>query len=487
MATAKGAERTYDSSSVLRLEALFPHEGAECAGGEVNPELTRLRDHLLEWLWQYEPVILWVQRLLVWERPLHSIFVAFMLNTVFWLITSTSMRPLFLLSVSLLGLVLLEKWKHKLPRISVSSPEEATAEGESGAIRPRLLSVPELSQHLAESYQAFCLHLRETAQYKRQNPGMFCGLVCAACLLLAVVGHYIPGVMISYIMLLSVLLWPLVVYNELIQKMYTGLEPILMKLDYSMKGDTEHRKHEKKKVKKEAEESDEPRVETESESEEELSCLVPTVDAKTTALAMAITDSELSDEEASILESGGFSVSRANTPQLGDLCEDLDQQTCQASEQEDGSPQNPAELPATVGTTAPLHCTARPQGAAVYSGSPDSDGKRRGLLGDTQSLEALSEEIVSSAISTVVQNTLSALTRLDSSPTEQDATTGQTEMDTSDRTACAAQEDEEEEEFVLLDQSELEQMEEELGMLPKGEERDLPMPTDLPRPQFQDS
>ena len=45
------------------------------------------------------------------------------------------------------------------------------------------------------------------------------------------------------------------------------------------------------------------------------------VDAKTTALAMAITDSELSDEEASILESGGFSVSRATTPQLTDVCE----------------------------------------------------------------------------------------------------------------------------------------------------------------------
>lgn len=42
---------------------------------------------------------------------------------------------------------------------------------------------------------------------------------------------------------------------------------------------------------------------------------------KTTALAMAITDSELSDEEASILESGGFSVSRATTPQLTELYE----------------------------------------------------------------------------------------------------------------------------------------------------------------------
>lgn len=51
---------------------------------------------------------------------------------------------------------------------------------------------------------------------------------------------------ISIYLVLSVLLWPLVVYHELIQRMYTGLEPILMKLDYSMKGDTEHRKHDKR-------------------------------------------------------------------------------------------------------------------------------------------------------------------------------------------------------------------------------------------------
>lgn len=52
-----------------------------------------------------------------------------------------------------------------------------------------------------------------------------------------------------------------------------------------------------------------------------MKCCITQVDVKTTALAMAITDSELSDEEASILESGGFSVSRATTPQLTDLSE----------------------------------------------------------------------------------------------------------------------------------------------------------------------
>lgn len=35
----------------------------------------------------------------------------------------------------------------------------------------RLLSVPELSHHLAESYLTCCMYLQEMLQYKRQNPG----------------------------------------------------------------------------------------------------------------------------------------------------------------------------------------------------------------------------------------------------------------------------------------------------------------------------
>lgn len=455
------------TSSSVGLEALFPAGTSEQACGDVNPELVRLRERLQGWLSQYEPLLLWVQRLLVWERPLCSISVALTLNTLFWLLSSTSLRPLFLLSVSLLGLMLLERWKPKLPIITVQHAEAHPIRSETMSVEQRLLSIPELSHHLAESYLTCCLYLQEMLQYKRQNHGKFCVMMCSGCFVLALVGHYVPGIMISYIIVLSVLLWPLVVYHELIQRMYTGLEPILMKLDYSMKGDTEHRKHDKRKVKKEVEEGDEPRAETESESEEELSCFAPTVDVKTTALAMAITDSELSDEEASILESGGFSVSRATTPQLTDLSEDLDQQSlhsdpeesylrdlpefpsveefpsiehnllhfplrgpgqgdaAQAGAQSEGEPLSPASL-LIQHLASPLHFVnthfnghGRPPGATegmlpVPAAGREEAGEEKEAAvdrGAQRSLEALSEEIVSTAISTVVQNTLSALLR----------------------------------------------------------------------------
>ncbi|XP_016326059.1 reticulophagy regulator 2 isoform X2 [Sinocyclocheilus anshuiensis] len=542
------SRRASVSSSLAGLEAWFLAPGS----AEDEPELRRLRERLRGWLSQCEPAVICAQRLLVWERPLHSIIAALALNTLFWLLSSTPLRPLFLLSVSLIGLTLLERWKGKLPQITVWHPEASVVEREMLSEQPHLLSVEELSHHLAESYLTFSLYIQEMLQYKRQNHGKFCIMMCSGCVMLAVVGHYVPGIMISYIILLSVLLWPLVVYHELIQKMYTGLEPILMKLDYSMKGDTQHRKYDKRKLKKEQEEGDEPRAETESESEEELSCFAPTVDVKTTALAMAITDSELSDEEASILESGGFSVSRATTPQLTDVSEDLDQQSVH-SEPEEAFSKDLAEFPSVdelpsiepglfhfplgvLGSeqtgasssesqeeplspaslliqhlASPLHFVnthfnGHRQAAGADQSIVGTEKEGRGLAEDVsrpaRSLEALSEEIVSTAISTVVQNTLSALLRsteasegegdlasflpsetppcpIESpleSPSTQEASVEDEEED-GDVTESSTEEQPdltlvpaEEEDFELLDQSELEQMDEGLGLGVDGQE-----------------
>ncbi|XP_029112931.1 reticulophagy regulator 2 [Scleropages formosus] len=542
------------ASSSLGLEALFPGAGAEPASYDAgNPELLRLRERLQGWLRPYEAAVLWAQGLLVWERPLHSVLAASALHAVFWLLSSTPLRPLFLLSLCLFALLLLDLWRQRLPAISgaVQHPDTAATERESIMVRPRLLSIPELSHHLAESYLTCSLYVQEMLQYKRLNHGKFCALVCAACLVLAVVGHYIPGVMISYIILLSVLLWPLVVYHELIQKMYTGLEPILMKLDYSMKGGTQHRKHDKKKVKKDGEEGDESRVETESESEEELSCFAPTVDVKTTALAMAITDSELSDEEASILESGGFSVSRATTPQLTDVSEDLDRQSINSepeetfsrglqefpsidefssvghglpqffttlsglregttSEHQEAEPQNPASL-LIQHLASPLHFVNTHfsgQGQPVGGSLEVSDvAKDESSPASALSLEALSKEIVSTAISTVVQNTLTALLRSSEAgegpsideflPTKTSSTTLHSilspDMEPEDEDSTTmmthpveASAPAEEEDFELLDQSELEQMDIELGLLSEGQESHTAEASD-PSPHTQQS
>nr|XP_023695872.1 reticulophagy regulator 2 [Paramormyrops kingsleyae] len=519
MASVEEAGRPSVSPSSVGLEALFTAEAAGRADGDGSPELARLRERLQGWLWQYEPAVLWAQRLLVWERPLQSICGAFALNTAFWLLSSTPLRPIFLISVSLISLVLLERWKDKLPSIPVHYPDAAMPEREGVTVRPRLLGVPELSHHLAETYFTFTLYVQEMLLYKRQNHGKFCALMCASCLVLAVLGHYVPGVMISYIILLSVLLWPLVVYHELIQKMYTGLEPVLMKLDYSMKGEERHHKHDKRKVKKESEDGSEPQAETESESEEELSCFAPTVDVKTTTLAMAITDSELSDEEVSILESGGFSVSRATTPQLSDVSEDLDQQSLNSEAGESlsrdlpdfarGHEASPASSgPNHVATSDPQNLPQSPESLLIrHLASPlhfvnthfnghghgEAGAPALGLSdvprGPNPSLEALSEEIVNTAISAVVQGTLRVLLSSSESPPgapepgSVSTDDGAAKLDEAplQTTASAHGPDED---FELLDQSELESTDGDQGEIAVGPETEAGVTPATPAPSL---
>lgn len=444
--------------------------------------------------------------------------------------SSTSLRPVFLLSVSLLGMLLLERWKPGfLFDFSAQPSEEPGGDSESvtAEAQPHLLSVPELCYCLAESWVTFRLYLQELLQYKRQNPAKFCARVCLGCLVLATVGHYVPGIMISSIILLSVLLWPLVVYHELIQRMYTRLEPVLMKLDYSMKAETQHRKHAKKKRQERSEPlaGDEPMAETESESEAELSGFSPVVDVKKTALALAITDSELSDEEASILESGGFSVSRATTPQLTDVSEDLDRQSLH-SEPEEAFAKDLAEFPSVeeyhsrdlgphsdddafgvpVGPGLAHELDSAEKEAAdtqlsvLHLASPlhfvntHFNGNGQGTPGGAEPqpaaapgsdtcIDVLSKEIVASAITTVVQNTLSALLRSSEAsegpslseflPTEpEEKLSFQAQLseshvvgtETETEAAAPPEEEGEADDFELLDQRELEQMDVELGL-----------------------
>uniref|UniRef100_A0A8C5U140 RETREG1-3/ARL6IP-like N-terminal reticulon-homology domain-containing protein n=1 Tax=Malurus cyaneus samueli TaxID=2593467 RepID=A0A8C5U140_9PASS len=398
---------------------------------------------------------------------------------IFLLFSSTSLRPLFLLSMSLLGILLLEKWKPAFLFDFSAQPSEepgGESEGVTSGAQPHLLSVPELCHCLAESWVTFRLYLQELLQYKRQNPAKFCMSVCSGCLILAVVGHYVPGIMISYIILLSILLWPLVVYHELIQRMYTRLEPVLMKLDYSMKAETLHHKHEKKKrqVKSEPAAGDEPTAETESESEAELSGFSPVVDVKKTALALSITDSELSDEEASILESGGFSVSRATTPQLTDVSEDLDQQSLH-SEPEESFSKDLAEFPSVeeyhsrdVGPQNDEDGFGVPLGPELAHAACELDSAEKEAVDSDLSILRLASPLhfVNTHFNGSGQvaggdaepKTVPAPEKLSFQAHLSESEVVETE------TEASPEDEEEADDFELLDQGELEQMDVELGL-----------------------
>ncbi|XP_064142732.1 reticulophagy regulator 2 isoform X2 [Loxodonta africana] len=312
--------------------------------------------------------------------------------------------------------------------------------------------------------------------------------------------------MISYIVLLSILLWPLVVYHELIQRMYTRLEPLLMQLDYSMKAEADalHHKHDKRKRQGKSGPPgvDEPLAETESESEAELAGFSPVVDVKKTALALAITDSELSDEEASILESGGFSVSRATTPQLTDVSEDLDQQSLPSEPEEALSRElgegEEAEL------APPEELLGPPQALSRQTlDSEEEDGPAKETLLRFSSplhfvnthfngagsptdgvkcppgvpVETLSPEAVTGDLTTLSSTLSPPLCLAESDPVSSPSLLPPLPQDSPQLLPAPEEEDTlTTEDFELLDQGELEQLDAELGLGPETP----PKPPDAP-------
>ncbi|XP_020381064.2 reticulophagy regulator 2-like [Rhincodon typus] len=173
-------------------------EGWSSAPGD-GADVQRIEELWRRLLCRCEPALIYLQSLLVWERPLQSGLMLLGLSGLFWLFSSTSLRPIFLISLSALATVFLDNWKSELlPHVAV---QRLMDEGESdgNSIRPRLLRLPDLCHYLAESCVAFNVYLKEVLEYKKQNPGKFCLKMCLGCSALAAIGHYIPGIMISYI------------------------------------------------------------------------------------------------------------------------------------------------------------------------------------------------------------------------------------------------------------------------------------------------
>uniref|UniRef100_A0A3Q4FYZ8 Reticulophagy regulator 1 n=1 Tax=Neolamprologus brichardi TaxID=32507 RepID=A0A3Q4FYZ8_NEOBR len=232
------------------------------------------------------------------------------------------------------------------------------------------------------------LFLQETSAFKKQNPGKFCLLVCSVCTFFAVLGRYIPGIVISYILVLGVFLWPLISSHDI----SSWLEPVLQKLDFGIgeffqKIKENHGKHH--------------------------------LDS-TVCKEMSVSDTEVSD--VTWTDNGTFNLSEGHTPQT-ENSEDFDREEPFIG----GLPEFPS-LDNGVTTNGDddddLSLGLERIEAAVSFMTPTEDPKRAGLTESSRLLELTEES------------------------------------------------DSEVEDFELLDQSELEQLEGELGLGEKAKAKE---------------
>ncbi|XP_017499210.1 reticulophagy regulator 3 isoform X2 [Manis javanica] len=267
---------------------------------------------LVEVLGPYEPLLSRVQAALVWERPAKSALWCLGLNAAFWFFALTSLRLVFLLAFNLMIIVCIDQWKNKIwPEIKVPRPDALDNES-WGFVHPRLLSVPELCHHVAEVWVSGTIFIRNLLLFKKQNPGKFCLLSCGILTFLAVLGRYIPGLLLSYFILVTVMMWPLAVYHRLWDRAYVRLKPALQRLDFSVRGYMMSKQRERQ-LRRRALHLEHTR-DNHSDSEEELAAFCPQLDDSAVARELAITDSEHSDAEVSCTDNGTFNLSRGQTP-----------------------------------------------------------------------------------------------------------------------------------------------------------------------------
>ncbi|KAK2916510.1 hypothetical protein Q8A67_000884 [Cirrhinus molitorella] len=303
-------------------------EGSGCSGklrsgvglSESREQLRAVKAMLMERLGPHERLLTYLQSVLLWERPFHSVLLYTAVNVMFWFFALSSLRLLFLLASGLALAVCVDTWRNKIwPKIRVKKQDES--ENESwGLVQPGTLSVPELCHHLAEVWVAGSTCATDIVQFKRQNPGKFCMLVCGLFTSVAMVGRHIPGLALSYMALLGVLLCPLALYYRLWQRACVKLEPALQWLDFSAKGYMMLKPIDNQFLRKPIRSGTSDDA---SDSEEELAAFCPTFDEAAVAKELAMTDSEHSDAEVSYMDNGTFNLSRGQTP-LTEGSEDLD-------------------------------------------------------------------------------------------------------------------------------------------------------------------
>ncbi|XP_075941420.1 reticulophagy regulator 3 isoform X1 [Anarhichas minor] len=269
----------------------------------------------------YEPVLTYLQSVLVWERPLQCVLLYTAVNVVFWFFALTSLRLLFLLASGLAVVVCVDTWRNKIwPVIGVSNLDDSETES-WGLVQPGILSVPELCHHIAEAWVSGALLLSSVVQYKQHQPGKFCMLTCGVFSCLAVVGSSIPGLVLSYSAVWATVLAPLGAYHRVFQHVCLKLDPVLQRLDFSVCGFMMSKPIDNQFLRRplrglaSGEDND--------SEEEELAAFCPSFDDATVAKELALTDSEHSDAEVSYTDNGTFNLSRGQTP-LTEGSEDLD-------------------------------------------------------------------------------------------------------------------------------------------------------------------
>ncbi|XP_039698686.1 reticulophagy regulator 1 isoform X1 [Pteropus medius] len=267
--------------------------------------------------WLLGEPVLWLggraDELLSWKRPLRSLLAFVGANLLFWFFALTPWRVYHLISVMLLGRVIMQIIKDMVLSRTRGAQLWRSLSESWEVIDSKPDERPRLSHCIAESWMNFSIFLQEMSVFKQQSPGKFCLLVCSVCTFFTILGSYIPGVILSYLLLLCAFLCPLFKCNDMGQKLYSKIKSVLLKLDFGIGEYINQKKRERAEADKEKSHKD--------DSELDFSALCPKISLTVAAKELSVSDTDVS--EVTWTDNGTFNLSEGYTPQT-DTSDDLD-------------------------------------------------------------------------------------------------------------------------------------------------------------------
>ncbi|XP_051038545.1 reticulophagy regulator 1 isoform X2 [Phodopus roborovskii] len=371
-------------------------------------------------------------------------------NILIWFLALTPWRVYHLISVMILGRVIMQIIKDMVLSRTRGAQLWRSLSESWEVINSKPDERPRLSHCIAESWMNFSIFLQEMSLFKQQSPGKFCLLVCSVCTFFTILGSYIPGVILSYLLLLFAFLCPLFKCNDIGQKIYSKIKSILLKLDFGIGEYINQKKRERSDADKEKSHKD--------DSELDFSALCPKISLTVAAKELSVSDTDVS--EVSWTDNGTFNLSEGYTPQT-DTSDDLDRPSEEVFSRdlsdfpslENGTGTNDEEDELSLGLPAELRRRKQQldAGHRPSKGGPSAAGLSLPLNSD-QALHLMSNlagDVITAAMSAVIKDQLEGAQQA----LAQAAPTMGEDTDT-----------EEGDDFELLDQAELEQIESELGL-----------------------
>ncbi|KAJ8272924.1 hypothetical protein GJAV_G00095030 [Gymnothorax javanicus] len=386
-----------------------------------------------------------IAEMITWRRPVRSAAGFLTTNLIFWFVALGSWRLYNTLALGMMISVMVQL----VTDIMMSRQRGACiwrSMTESWEVIDSSQENREEVSQFTDSWVSCKLLLQEMSYFKQQNPGKFCLLACSLCSFFAVLGRYIPGIVISYIAVVVVFLWPLLSSHEF------GLwvSSVLQRLDFGV-GDFLQRireNHEKIIVQRQEESSD-----------TDLSALFPQLDSSI-CKELSISETEVSQ---TTLTENTFDLSEGHTPVTEDSEEDNNKGNIFSS---DLDPPNgnvevfASRLPEFPSVENGTWTNSEDDELSLGLVAPGSSHPRQGAPGSLamQLVERLAGDVIAAAVTAAVQE------QLEPRPAGPRPAVSKQTLDFTEDS------DSEAEGFELLDQSELEQLQDELGLEREAQE-----------------